>query len=144
MYVYCDSFTLNMHFHPQCFSVDWYCMLCLFFSSEEPLVIVKPLQEVTVIENQPSVLTCELSKPDVEVQWTREGEPITTADNVKLTCAGVVHSLIIEKTTLDDEAVYALTVGELSTEAEILVDGESMVHGVIYNHMSCLDTCTLL
>lgn len=94
------------------------------FSTEEPLAIVKPLQEVTVTENQPSVLTCELNKPDVTVQWTREGVIVTPTENVKLTCEGVIHSLTIEKTTLDDEAVYALSVGELSTKAEILVDGK--------------------
>lgn len=98
---------------------------CVLFVTEEPLAIVKPLQEVTVTENEPSVLICELNKPDIQVQWTKEGETIVPTENVKVTCAGMIHTLTIEKTTLDDEAEYALAVGELTTKAEILVDGES-------------------
>ena len=90
---------------------------------EEPLTIVRPLQEVTVSENQPSVLICELNKPDVNVTWTKAGEVVKTDKHVKITSAGVLHTLSIEKTTLQDEAEYTLSVGQLSTRAEILVDG---------------------
>lgn len=79
---------------------------------------------MTVTESQPSVLICELNKPDVQVQWTRDGEVLTPTDRVKVTSAGTVHTLTIEDTKLDDEAEYALSVGELSTTAEILVDGK--------------------
>lgn len=84
-----------------------------------------PLQDATVMENQSSVMICELSKPGIDVQWTRAGEPVKPSENVKITAAGVLHTLSIEKTTLEDEAEYSLSVGELTTRAELLVDGES-------------------
>lgn len=86
-------------------------------------MIVKTLRDVTVSENQPSVLICELNKPDVQVQWTKGDQVIKTTDSVKITSAGVFHTLTIEKTTLSDEDEYVLTAGDVSCKAEILVDG---------------------
>jgi len=86
-------------------------------------MIVKTLRDVTVSENQPSVLICELNKPDVQVQWTKGDQVIKTTDSVKITSAGVFHTLTIEKTTLLDEDEYVLTAGDVSCKAEILVDG---------------------
>ena len=90
---------------------------------DEPLRIVRPLQDVTVIENQPSVLICELNRPEVNVTWTKAGQAVEHMDKVTITAAGVLHTLSIEKTTLQDEAEYCFKAAELTTKAEILVDG---------------------
>lgn len=117
-----------MHFLCTLYSVLSYQVLAirseLFSLLEEPLQIVRPLREVTVAENQPSVLICELNKPDVTVQWTKAGEALRPDSNVKLSSVGVLHTLTIERTTPQDEAEYTLSVNELTTKTEILVDGE--------------------
>lgn len=91
---------------------------------EEPLKIVKPLQEVVVMENQPSVLVCELNKPDVQVQWTKNGLPVVPNDNLSVSNVGGIHTLTIQATKLEDEAEYALSVGDLKTQADLLVEGK--------------------
>jgi len=87
------------------------------------------------MENQPSVLVCEFSKPDVSVTWLKDGQPITVSENLTVACAGTLHTLSINSTTLDDEAEYTAKVGQLSTKAELLVDGERL------HEVGALPTC---
>ena len=70
-------------------------LILTYTLAEEPLKIVKPLQPVTAMENKPSEFVCELSKPDVTVQWTKNGVPVEEGENVTVSQVGPVHTLTI-------------------------------------------------
>lgn len=70
------------------------------------------------------MLSCELSKPDVPVQWAKDGKPLESTEEISLSRVGTVHTLTIQNSRLDDEAEYSLTTGDLITKAELLVDGQ--------------------
>jgi hypothetical protein len=51
--------------------------MVLFVATEEPLEILKPLQDQEIMETQTATLTCEVSKPDVPAKWLKERKEIS-------------------------------------------------------------------
>ena len=45
--------------------------------SEAPLVIETPLKDITCVEKEKVVFTCELNKPKVPVKWFKNGKEIS-------------------------------------------------------------------
>ncbi|XP_070534198.1 LOW QUALITY PROTEIN: twitchin-like [Ptychodera flava] len=97
----------------------------LFVTPKPKPKFIKPLKSQEVTLHTPSVIACELSFPDKEVLWFKDGKPIKPDDRVKITHEGIVHKLSIADTNLDDEGEYEAKVKgeeEISSFCELLVE----------------------
>lgn len=100
--------------------------LALLFAEAE-LVFESPLKDLTVPENDTTVLECRLNKPAVRVKWLQDGKEILLDDRTKMISDGNTLKLIREKTKMADKGQYTVAIDDLKTSANLTVTGK--VHG---------------
>ena len=69
-------------------------------------------------------LECELSKPGVKVEWRCGDVPIAPGPKYEIVLDGAVHRLVIRDIDSDDTAAYSAVVSDISSSANVLVEGE--------------------
>ncbi|XP_075870110.1 obscurin-like protein 1 isoform X2 [Nelusetta ayraudi] len=77
--------------------------------TEPPVRIISPSQPQMELCQQTSermVLSCEISRPNAQVRWYRDGLEVEENDNLILEVDGVYRRLIIPETTVKDSAEY--------------------------------------
>lgn len=89
--------------------------------------ITKPLEEVEVLKGQPVILECHVSgATDAQVRWFHDSIPVTDNEHISTSFDGMVCTLTIEVSTLDDEGDYMCQIendqGVVSCAAEVLVE----------------------
>lgn len=88
---------------------------------------MRPLANITVIENQSLHLECEVSNPDKTAQWYVDGKEVSASARIRLTSEGKVHRLIVDSVDLDDEGLYKVEVDGATSEASVFVEGKSLI-----------------
>ena len=80
---------------------------------------------MTCPEGSEVVLTCEVSKPDAKVTWTKKGKVIKPDDNYEIVVEGKVHKLIIKHATMDDIAEFTAALdAKQKTACKVTVEGQ--------------------
>jgi len=95
-------------------------------AAEETIEFVRHLQNVVVSEI-PGTATfeCELSRPNVKVQWMKGAKPILPDHKYDVVMDGAVHRLVIRDVTgQDDVTEYSATVRGLVSKASLALQGE--------------------
>ncbi|XP_074642623.1 twitchin-like [Tubulanus polymorphus] len=88
---------------------------------EIPVAIKAPLKDKACLTRDSVTLECELTKPDAQVKWMKNGKEIKPEDGYKIEVDGCKHRLIIPNAKQDDEADFTLSVEKLSTKANLTV-----------------------
>lgn len=67
---------------------------------------------------------CELSKPNIKVQWLKSGKPILPNKKFEVVMDGTIHRLIIRDILgEEDVAEYTVTVRGQSSKAVLKING---------------------
>lgn len=103
--------------------------------SELPLTIVTPLQDQEVLEKQPTVWTCEVSKPDRPAKWFAGGKEIVSGGRYEIRVDGTRHTLTITSTEQADQMEYNITFVDVSSAASLFVTGSLMRFHNILLHL---------
>ena len=82
------------------------------------------LTDQTVEEEGTVTLQCEVTKPDAEVKWFKNGKPVKKSKSMEIVKDGTTHKLNIKNAKKDDAATYSATVGKDKTEAKVNVEGK--------------------
>jgi len=92
---------------------------------EEPLTIVKRLQDQSCLEKTEAVFECELNKPNIAVEWFYNGQSVgeafpgqavVSSDNCK-------YTLTLPSVNVKDQGVFSVvTPNKLKTQALLTVD----------------------
>lgn len=101
-------------------------------------------QQVTEL---PGLVTfeCELSKPNVKVQWLKSGKPILPNKKFEVVMDGSVHRLVIRDIVNEEDiAEYTATVRGKSSKAALKINGEISVLLFCYIHFMLLELFMLL
>ena len=96
---------------------------------------VLPLKETTVMEDEETELTCELSKPDALVKWLKNGVELSATDHVSFESVDTKRTLKIHKSVLDDAATYQCQIvsSGASSQADLTVTGSTLIYTVMPN-----------
>lgn len=90
---------------------------------EPSLTFIKKLPERTGIPNNTdAILLVELSKPDVEVKWLRDGELITQNEKYTIITEKTIRKLIIKKATHTDEFEYTCVAEDIQTSTKLVAE----------------------
>ncbi|XP_018598063.2 obscurin-like protein 1 isoform X1 [Scleropages formosus] len=65
-----------------------------------------------IVELDPLVLECEVSRPDAEVRWYKDGNEKHQGDEVKIQSSGTLRRLIIQSAQLSDSGTYVCRSGD--------------------------------
>lgn len=89
-----------------------------------PAEIIKPLENVTVHEKQQISLQCELSKPNGDVIWQKDGVDVKYSLGVERftkKADGNVYKLTVYEANLDDAATYSCSLKQTKTSCVVKV-----------------------
>ncbi|KAF2987667.1 hypothetical protein EK904_013941 [Melospiza melodia maxima] len=88
---------------------------------ELPVRISKPLADVSVTQKLKATFECELSKPNANVKWFKDGKEIRQSKNIGIVSQGNKRSLIIHKCEYEDQGTYTCQAAEDKTSATLKV-----------------------
>lgn len=93
--------------------------------SEEIVEIIRGLEDQTAEDvNVDVTFTCELSQPDVKVDWLKGKTPITREDNkYTITNIDCEYTLVVKGVKPEDESDYSILVKSKKSTAELFLDG---------------------
>lgn len=87
--------------------------------------IVKPLRDRTALEKHRVILECAVSSPRCSAAWYRGGEQLAPSERLDILVDGCSHKLVIQQVSAEDEGTYSIEVGEHTSRAKLLVEGEN-------------------
>ncbi|XP_076872111.1 obscurin-like protein 1a isoform X2 [Brachyhypopomus gauderio] len=86
---------------------------------ETPVAILKKLCDVRLEEGFPVTLECELSRPNVNVKWLKNGLEIKAEKGLRVFSMGRRRCLQIDQSTVGDSGLYTCDVGDLQTFCKV-------------------------
>ena len=103
------------------------------FVKEEPFDFTDKLKNLKVKRGDKCELQCTVNKPNIALQWFKDGQPIT---DIKEEVDGLIHKLIIPNTEDKDKGVYIAKYQDLQTEGHVEVLGMFQIFFVfLINHL---------
>uniref|UniRef100_A0A8C0EGA4 Obscurin, cytoskeletal calmodulin and titin-interacting RhoGEF n=1 Tax=Bubo bubo TaxID=30461 RepID=A0A8C0EGA4_BUBBB len=93
--------------------------------TELPVRISKPLVDIGVTQKDKVTFECELSRPNVDVKWFKDGKELRQSKKVGIISQGNKRSLIIHKCEYEDEGTYTCEAAEDKTSATLKVHGKT-------------------
>ncbi|XP_035173163.1 obscurin isoform X5 [Oxyura jamaicensis] len=89
--------------------------------TELPVKISKPLVDVSVTQKDKVTFECELSRPNVDVKWFKDGKELRQSKKVGIVSQGNKRSLVIHKCEYEDQGTYMCKAAEDKTSATLKV-----------------------
>ncbi|XP_027253115.1 obscurin-like protein 1 isoform X11 [Cricetulus griseus] len=86
-----------------------------------PVKLVSELTPLTVHEGDDATFQCEVSPPDAQVTWLRNGAVVTPGPQLQMVQNGSSHTLIIRGCQLKDTGTVTARVGATDTSARLHV-----------------------
>lgn len=99
--------------------------LSISIFTELPVSIVRPLRDRTALEKHRVILECTVSSPNCDVTWYKGKEELESTEHMEITQEGCYHKLVIHQVALEDEGTYSIEVGEHTSTAKLMVEGEN-------------------
>lgn len=81
---------------------------CNVIVKEQPVEVVKALEDQEVVENQTATFTCSLSRPRLNVTWLKNGQKLSENDKYQFVKEGKVYKLVIKNAQMKDEDSYTI------------------------------------
>uniref|UniRef100_A0A663M3I2 Obscurin n=1 Tax=Athene cunicularia TaxID=194338 RepID=A0A663M3I2_ATHCN len=85
----------------------------------------KPLVDISVTQKDKVTFECELSRPNVDVKWFKDGKELQQSKKVGIISQGNKRSLIIHKCEYEDKGTYTCETAEDKTSATLNVHGKT-------------------
>ncbi|XP_074863618.1 myosin-binding protein C, slow-type isoform X2 [Carettochelys insculpta] len=94
------------------------------FVREPPVVVTKPLEDLSTYVGERIELSCEVSEDDANVKWFKNGVELTNEprSRYRLKVDGKKHTLIIDEATKADSATYSVMTTGGQSAAKLSVD----------------------
>ncbi|KAF6361715.1 hypothetical protein mRhiFer1_009942 [Rhinolophus ferrumequinum] len=86
----------------------------------------KHIKDIKVLEKKRAMFECEVSEPDIIVQWMKDGQELQIADRIKIQQEKYVHRLLIPSTRMSDAGQYTVVAGGNTSTANLFVEGRDV------------------
>ncbi|XP_053094487.1 obscurin isoform X5 [Pangasianodon hypophthalmus] len=83
--------------------------------------VVKGLKEMKVHEQETVTMEVELSQPDVEAFWTKDGQKLRASPKILITALGNKHSLTMSQLKIEDSGMISFQAEGVHTSAKLIV-----------------------
>ncbi|XP_031510884.1 obscurin isoform X6 [Papio anubis] len=98
----------------------------LLVVTELPVNFSRPLQDVVTTEKEKVTLECELSRPNVDVRWLKDGVELRTGKTVGIAAQGTCRSLTIYRCEFADQGMYVCDAHDAQSSASVKVQGRNI------------------
>lgn len=101
----------------------------MFEFLEAPVEFIRPLENLTVVEDQPLRLSCTLSKVNCQVTWLKDNEEIKVGEDEEGSRYAIsndarFYRLEIKESKLTDAGTYTIKVEDKQLSCEVAVTGK--------------------
>ncbi|KAG8559483.1 hypothetical protein GDO81_017353 [Engystomops pustulosus] len=86
----------------------------------------KPIKEIKVLEKKRATFECEISEPDLNVQWMKDGQELQITERIKIQSERYVHRLVIPSVRMSDAGQYSAVAGGNMSTASLHVEGRDV------------------
>nr|KAF6498407.1 hypothetical protein HJG63_020084 [Rousettus aegyptiacus] len=86
----------------------------------------KHIKDIKVLEKKRAVFECEVSEPDITVQWMKDGQELQIVDRITIQKEKYVHRLLIPSTRMSDAGQYTVVAGGNMSTANLFVEGRDV------------------
>uniref|UniRef100_H0XTM2 Ig-like domain-containing protein n=1 Tax=Otolemur garnettii TaxID=30611 RepID=H0XTM2_OTOGA len=86
----------------------------------------KHIKDIKVLEKKRAMFECEISEPDITVQWMKDGQELQIEDRIKIQKEKYVHRLLIPSSRMSDAGQYAVVAGGNMSKANLIVEGRDV------------------
>uniref|UniRef100_A0A8C0CQX7 Ig-like domain-containing protein n=1 Tax=Balaenoptera musculus TaxID=9771 RepID=A0A8C0CQX7_BALMU len=86
----------------------------------------KHIKDIKVLEKKRAMFECEVSEPDITVQWMKDGQELQLVDRIKIQKEKYVHRLLIPSSRLSDAGKYTVVAGGNMSTASLFVEGRDV------------------
>ncbi|XP_059559930.1 titin isoform X1 [Myotis daubentonii] len=86
----------------------------------------KHIKDIKVLEKKRAMFECEVSEPDITVQWMKDGQELQIEDRIKIQKEKYVHRLLIPSTRMSDAGQYTVVAGGNMSTANLFVEGRDV------------------
>ncbi|XP_052038730.1 titin isoform X6 [Apodemus sylvaticus] len=86
----------------------------------------KHIKDIKVLEKKRAMFECEVSEPDITVQWMKDGQELQIEDRIKIQKEKYVHRLLIPSARMSDAGKYTVVAGGNMSTANLLVEGRDV------------------
>ncbi|XP_076785058.1 titin isoform X2 [Arvicanthis niloticus] len=86
----------------------------------------KHIKDIKVLEKKRAMFECEVSEPDITVQWMKDGQELQIADRIKIQKEKYVHRLLIPSARMSDAGKYTVVAGGNMSTANLFVEGRDV------------------
>lgn len=93
---------------------------------EKKIQVVKGLKEMKVHEQETVTMEVELSQPDVESFWTKDGQKLRANPKILMTTRGNKHSLTMSQLKIEDSGMISFQAEGVHTSAKLIVTGTDL------------------
>ncbi|XP_017322293.1 obscurin isoform X6 [Ictalurus punctatus] len=83
--------------------------------------VVKGLKEMKVHEQETATMEVELSQPDVEAFWTKDGQKLRASPKILITALGNKHSLTMSQLKMEDSGMISFQAEGVHTSAKLII-----------------------
>ncbi|KAM4869524.1 LOW QUALITY PROTEIN: obscurin-like [Urocitellus parryii] len=94
--------------------------------TELPVSFSHPLQDMVATQKEKVTLECELSRPNVDVRWLKDGVELWSGKTMGIVAQGTCRSLITYRCEMRDQGIYVCDTGEAQSSASLKVQGRSV------------------
>ncbi|PNJ39222.1 OBSCN isoform 4 [Pongo abelii] len=105
--------------------------------TELPVSFSRPLQDVVTTEKEKVTLECELSRPNVDVRWLKDGVELRAGKTMAIAAQGACRSLTIYRCEFVDQGVYVCDAHDAQSSASVKVQGRT--YTLIYRRVLAED-----
>ncbi|XP_075044729.1 myosin-binding protein C, cardiac-type [Mixophyes fleayi] len=111
----------------QCVIGDEKCFTELFVR-EPPILVLRPLEDQSVMVGERVEFECEVSEEGAQVKWEKDGVELTREETFKYRFKkdGKKYFLIINETTLEDSGNYTIKTNGGESVAELMVQEKQL------------------
>uniref|UniRef100_A0A2K5RZ69 Titin n=1 Tax=Cebus imitator TaxID=2715852 RepID=A0A2K5RZ69_CEBIM len=86
----------------------------------------KHIKDIKVLEKKRAMFECEVSEPDITVQWMKDDQELQITDRLKIQKEKYVHRLLIPSTRMSDAGKYTVVAGGNMSTANLFVEGRDV------------------
>ncbi|XP_073077348.1 obscurin isoform X22 [Manis javanica] len=94
--------------------------------TELPVRFSRPLQDVVAMEKDKVTLECELSRPNVDVHWLKDGVELRVGKTMGMVAQDTCRRLIIYHCELGDQGLYVCDAHDAQSSASLKVQGRNV------------------
>ncbi|XP_010793050.1 titin-like, partial [Notothenia coriiceps] len=86
----------------------------------------KKIKDIKVTEKKKAVFECEISEPNVQVVWMKNGQELEQEDRFSVTAEKFVHRLMIQSVRMSDAGEFSVVAGSSVSRAQLVVEGRDV------------------